>query len=117
MGPLWRHAAVVGNGWEIATAMSDVGRYANGPIAFIFRFVRRRWIAHGAILLAVLAAVSCSVSTQYGIKLLVDTLASNAFGVGVWSAFAPVVALVAADNLLSPRSSALPAICATSSTT
>src|SRR6516225_5984446 len=56
--------------------------------------------AGGAILLAVLAAVGCSVSTQYGIKLLVDTLASNAFGMSVWAAFALVVALVAADNLL-----------------
>ena len=100
MGPLWTQAAVVANGREVATAMGDVGRYAHGPIAFIFRFVRLRWVAHGAILLAVLAAVGCSVSTQYGIKLLVDTLASNAFGMSVWAAFALVVALVAADNLL-----------------
>src|SRR6516165_10645700 len=100
MGPLWTQAAVIANGREIITAMSDIGRYAHGPIAFIFRFVRLRWVAHGAILLAVLAAVGCSVSTQYGIKLLVDTLASNAFGMSVWAAFALVVALVAADNLL-----------------
>jgi ATP-binding cassette subfamily B protein len=81
--------------------MSDVSRYADHPIAFIFRFVRRRWVAHAAILGAVLAAVGCSVSTQYGIKFLVDILASQAVGTNrVWSAFGLLVTLIAADNLL-----------------
>src|ERR1700676_5426694 len=81
--------------------MSEVSRYAHYPVAFIFRFVCRRWVAHTAILAAVLAAVGCSVSTQYGIKFLVDILANQGDGAGrLWSAFGLLVALIAADNLL-----------------
>jgi len=60
-----------------------------------------RPIAHGTILLAVLAAVTCSVTAQYDVKLLVDTL--SAVGVSsrdVWLAFTVLAALIAADNLL-----------------
>src|ERR1700726_816315 len=81
--------------------MSEVSRYAPRPVAFIMRFVRRRSVAHAAILAAVLAAVGCSVSTQYGIKFLVDILANQADWAGrIWSAFGLLVALIAADNLL-----------------
>ena len=76
-------------------------RYANRPLAFFGRYVRRRWPTHLAILLAVLGAVTCSVSTQYGIKVLVDTLSGGPEGPGrPWHAFAVVVGFVAADNLL-----------------
>ncbi len=79
----------------------SVPRYANRPLAFVLKFVRGRWIAHTVVLAAVLAAVACSVSTQYGIKLLVDSLADGADGAGrVWFSFAVLVALIAADNLL-----------------
>jgi ATP-binding cassette, subfamily B, bacterial len=83
------------------TAVSDVSRYANRPIAFTFRFVYQRWAAHAAILGAVLGAVGCSVGTQYGIKLLVDTLTGGGNGAdGAWRAFGLLVALIAADSLL-----------------
>ncbi len=82
-------------------AMSDLSRYAKRPIAFAFRFVRQRWIAHAFILTAVLAAVACSVGTQYGIKLLVDTLAHpNDAANRTWFAFGLLVTLIASDNLL-----------------
>jgi len=86
---------------DYVTAMHDVTQYTSSPLAFTFRFVCRRWGAHLAILAAVLAAVGCSVSTQYGIKLLVDTLggpspSENAIG----AALGLLVALIAADNLL-----------------
>jgi ATP-binding cassette, subfamily B, bacterial len=75
--------------------------YANRPIVFLLAYARRRWVAHAVILVAVLAAVGCSVSTQYGIKFLVDTLAApEVWAHRVWSAFALLVALIAADNLL-----------------
>lgn len=81
--------------------MNDVSGYTNRPVAFTFQFVRRRCVAHAAVLAAVLAAVGCSVSTQFGIKLLVDTLANQAVGANhVWSAFWLLVVLIAADNLL-----------------
>src|SRR6185503_19700732 len=49
----------------------------------------------------VLAAVGCSVTTQYGLKYLVDTLAAGPTAArGVWLAFGLLVSLIAADNLL-----------------
>ena len=86
---------------DYVPAMHDLSRYISRPLAFTFRFVYQRGVAHAAILTAVLAAVGCSVSTQYGIKLLVDTLASPAERVnGVGPAFGLLVVLIASDNVL-----------------
>ncbi|MBL6616722.1 MAG: ABC transporter ATP-binding protein [Reyranella sp.] len=74
--------------------------YARRPIAFLLRYVRRRALAHAAILVAVVAAVGCAVSSQYGVKFLVDVLSAGSAGGAVWLAFALLVSLIAADNLL-----------------
>lgn len=74
--------------------------YARRPIAFLLRYVRRRPIAHAAILTSVIAAVGCSVSSQYGVKFLVDVLSAGTASGMVWLAFALLVSLIAADNLL-----------------
>jgi ATP-binding cassette, subfamily B, bacterial len=79
--------------------MADLCNYAGRPLAFILRYVRQRPIAHSIILGAVLAAVACSVGTQYGVKFLVDVL-SNQHAAVVWVAFALLGGLIAADNLL-----------------
>ena len=79
--------------------MADLCGYANRPLAFIFRYVRLRPFSHAVILAAVLSAVACSVSTQYGVKHLVDVL-SNGTNAGVWTAFLLLGSLIAADNLL-----------------
>ena len=80
--------------------MDDLSRLAGRPLAFIFRYVARRPVAHSAILLAVFAAAGCAVSTQYGVKFMVDTLAKGHGSNDVWLAFAFLVALMAADNFL-----------------
>ena len=80
--------------------MDELTRLADRPFAFIFRYVRKRAISHAVILTAVLLAVGCSITTQYGVKYLVDTLSGSPRGRGVWLAFALLVALIAADNLL-----------------
>src|SRR2546423_10266069 len=51
--------------------------YVDRPFAFILRYVRLRPISHAVILAAVLAAVGCSVTTQYGVKYLVDALSAG----------------------------------------
>src|SRR5487761_449652 len=79
--------------------MNELTAYALRPIAFFWRYIVKRPIAHAAILLAVLGAVGCSVSQQYGIKFLVDTLAAGPRA-HIWQPFALLVALIAADNLL-----------------
>jgi ATP-binding cassette, subfamily B, bacterial len=79
--------------------MVDLCVYAGRPLAFIFRYARRRPLAHAVILTTVLAAVACSVGTQYGVKFLVDTLSNHRTN-AVWIAFALLGSLIAADNLL-----------------
>ena len=49
---------------KMHTIRDDLSRYGRHPLRFVFRFVRRRWIAHTTILIAVLAAVGCSITTQ-----------------------------------------------------
>jgi len=81
--------------------MVDLCRYADRPFAFVMRYLRQRKAAHAIILGAVVAAVACSVGTQYGVKFLVDSLAAGAqLGGGVWLTFLFLVSLIAIDNLL-----------------
>ena len=75
--------------------MAELTVYAASPFAFIFRYIRLRPISHAIILTAVLAAVGCSVCTQYGVKLLVDTLSSGE-NAAAWTAFSVLGALIAA---------------------
>ena len=71
------------------------------PLAFLFSYVRRHPAGHLTVLLSVLVAVTASVSTQYGMKHLIDVVAAGqqAAGDKVWWAFALLCGLVAADNL------------------
>jgi len=81
--------------------VDDLCGYAARPFAFIFRYIRFRAPCHAMIVAAVLAAVACSVTTQYGVKYLVDQLALGpATSHAIWFAFAFLVALIASDNLL-----------------
>ncbi len=79
--------------------MDELCHYADRPFAFIFRYIQRRAVSHGVIVTAVLAAVGCSITTQYGVKYLVDAL-SGATATSIWFAFALLVSLIAADNIL-----------------
>ena len=84
-------------------AIGHGGRdFASAPMAGAFaRYVRRHRIAHGIIVSSVCLAVLCSVATQYGVKLLVDTLSQPDRQVmAAWTAFAALVAFITADNLL-----------------
>jgi ATP-binding cassette, subfamily B, bacterial len=84
-----------------AAPMDDICAFTRRPIAFLARYIKRRAVAHGLILAAVLGAVTSSVGAQYGVKMLVDTLAGTTVAVAsVWLAFAILTSLIAADNLL-----------------
>ena len=71
------------------------------PLAFLYSYVRRHPAGHLTVLISVLVAVTCSVSTQYGMKHLIDIVATGQLAAGdkVWGAFALLCGLVAADNL------------------
>jgi ATP-binding cassette, subfamily B, bacterial len=83
---------------EEGQCMSDLCDFADRPKAFLLRYVVRRKASHAVILGAVLTAVACSVSTQYGVKLLVDALTAGPDGNAPWTAFLFLVSLIAADN-------------------
>jgi ATP-binding cassette subfamily B protein len=72
------------------------------PLAFLAYYVRRHPFGHSVVLGSVVFAVGASVSTQYGMKHLIDVISGGpaAAGTRIWWAFALLAALVAADNLL-----------------
>ncbi len=81
--------------------MDQLSGYAHRPFPFVLRYLRQRLAAHLFILFAVVAAVACSVGTQYGVKYLVDSLAAGPPHAGsVWLAFVFLMSLIAADNFL-----------------
>src|SRR5450755_3062631 len=81
--------------------MDVLSGYANRPLPFVLRYLRRRPAAHVVILTAVVAAVACSVGTQYGVKHLVDGLSAGpAQANSVWLAFVFLMSMIAADNFL-----------------
>src|SRR6202161_2447434 len=81
--------------------MDNLSGYANRPFAFVLRYIKQRPASHFVISSSVVAAVACSVGTQYGVKFLVDGLSRGPTHVDtVWLAFALLVSLIAADNFL-----------------
>ncbi|MGH7041719.1 MAG: ABC transporter ATP-binding protein [Acetobacteraceae bacterium] len=70
------------------------------PLGFLAHYARRHALGHAVIFVSVLAAVGASVSTQYGLKNLIDVVAAGPdAGGNVWGAFLILVGLIAADNL------------------
>src|SRR4029079_18625667 len=81
--------------------MDSLSGYAHRPFAFVLRYLGQRLASHVAILTCVVAAVACSVGTQYGVKYLVDGLSAGPDRAGsVWLAFIFLMSLIAADNFL-----------------
>src|SRR6266581_3992858 len=83
----------------VSGRMKDLCRYADRPLAFLAHYVMARPIAHAVIVTAVVAAVTCSVGAQYGVKILVDVLSAGLAG-AAWTGFVLLASLIAADNLL-----------------
>jgi ATP-binding cassette, subfamily B, bacterial len=99
--PIREAAAPQGSQTPRARRVDTLPSLRGRPLAFLFNYIRRHPGAHLSILLAVIVAVTCSVSTQYGMKHLIDIVAAGreAAGNQVWAAFALLCGLVAADNL------------------
>jgi ATP-binding cassette, subfamily B, bacterial len=79
-----------------------LSRYASkGAFRFLGRYVRRRFFSHFIVIAAVLAAVLCSVGSQYAVKHLVDVLSTHLPPPPVlWGAVGILLGLVAGDNIL-----------------
>jgi len=81
--------------------MDNLSGYAHRPLPFVLRYLRQRLASHLVIVISVVAAVACSVGTQYGVKHLVDGLSAGPSRAGtVWLAFVFLISLIAADNFL-----------------
>jgi len=81
--------------------MDQLSGYAHRPFPFVLRYLRQRPLSHLIILSCVVAAVACSVGTQYGVKFLVDSLSAGPErATNVWLAFALLMTLIASDNFL-----------------
>jgi ATP-binding cassette subfamily B protein len=86
---------------QVHRHMDNLSGYAHRPLPFVLRYLRKRLAAHTVILIAVVAAVACSVGTQYGVKSLVDSLSAGPSRAGsVWLAFVFLMSMIAADNFL-----------------
>jgi ATP-binding cassette subfamily B protein len=82
-------------------SLDQLSGYAHHPFRFVMRYLRQRPVSHLVILMSVVAAVACSVGTQYGVKFLVDSLSAGpTHAEYVWLAFAFLIALIASDNFL-----------------
>ena len=77
-------------------------RYHGRPLGFLLHYVFRHRLGHAVVLASVVAAVSCSVFTQYGMKALIDviSLGREAGAAAIWGALGVVVVLIVADNFL-----------------
>src|SRR5690242_8894789 len=76
-------------------------RLRGRPIYFLLHYMKCHPWGHAAVLVAVLLAVVCSVSTQYGLKHLIDIVAAGpGSGRPIWGAFLLLCGFIAADNLM-----------------
>ncbi|WP_225031730.1 ABC transporter ATP-binding protein [Paraburkholderia sp. XV] len=78
----------------------ELAGYASSPVRLLFRYVRQHPAQHVVILLGIVAAVGCSLGSQFAIRNLVDALpAGRAHPAHVIHAFLVIVVLLLADNL------------------
>ncbi len=80
--------------------MNNLCQYADRPVSFIVHYLRGRPYSHAIILTCVLAAVGCAVTTQWGVKFLVDSLVAQGPAEQAWLAVGVLIALITGDNLL-----------------
>ncbi|WP_428487950.1 ABC transporter ATP-binding protein [Rhodopila sp.] len=71
------------------------------PLVFLFSYMRRHPGGHLTVVLSVIIAVASGVSSQYGVKHLIDIVSTgrDTRPDWVWGAFALLCGLVGADNL------------------
>jgi ATP-binding cassette, subfamily B, bacterial len=86
---------------RVAPRHQDLPALRGRPLAFLFAYIKAHPTGHLTVVASVLVAVLCSVSSQYGLKYLIDivSLGPAAAGNRVWTAFAVLCGLIAADNL------------------
>lgn len=72
------------------------------PVAFLWRYVCARPWHFSGLLALIIGASSCAVAVQYGMKLLVDSMAQNSSDRGaaeVWFPLGLFIALIVTENV------------------
>jgi ATP-binding cassette subfamily B protein len=69
------------------------------PVAFLMRYVRQRPLHFGGMFLLIVGASGCGVAVQYGMKLLVDAMATDdRANAAVWAPLAVFIGLIVLEN-------------------
>src|SRR3989442_4468486 len=94
--------------------MDNLSGYAHRPLPFVLRYLRQRLASHLVIVTSVVAAVACSVGTQYGVKYLVDGLSAGPNRAStVWVGFVFLLSLLPGGNFfwrIAPSSPGFPVL-------
>jgi len=72
------------------------------PLAFLWYYIRARPWHFGGLLALIIGAASCAVAVQYGMKLLVDSMAqsgSDRSAANVWSPLWLFIGLIVVENV------------------
>lgn len=92
----------------MTASAADITRFRNRAVPFVLHYVMRRKLGHLVVLGSVIVAVIASVLTNWGVKVVIDTVSgqphalagfSALVGSPVWAAFWVLCVLIAGDNL------------------
>ncbi|GAA4331445.1 ABC transporter ATP-binding protein [Pigmentiphaga soli] len=71
------------------------------PMRFLFSYIKARGWQFGALACVIVAAGSCAVAVQYGMKLIVDAMATeNRAAANVWFPLGLFIGLIALESVL-----------------
>ncbi|MFC3608013.1 ABC transporter ATP-binding protein [Stutzerimonas tarimensis] len=69
------------------------------PLPFLWYYVANRPLHFSGLLILIIAAASCAVAVQYGMKLLVDAMSGEPGAVNVWLPLWLFLGLIVAENI------------------
>ncbi|AWJ94495.1 ABC transporter ATP-binding protein (plasmid) [Azospirillum baldaniorum] len=79
----------------------DTDTIPDRPGRFLLRYIRRRPWSFGGLFSVIVAAAGCAVAVQYGMKLLIDAMASpDRAAADVWTPLGLFLGFIAAENVL-----------------
>ncbi|QCO06869.1 ABC transporter ATP-binding protein [Azospirillum argentinense] len=80
---------------------SNTDTIPDRPGRFLLRYIRRRPWSFGGLFSVIVAAAGCAVAVQYGMKLLIDAMASpDRAAADVWTPLGLFLGFIAAENVL-----------------
>ncbi len=81
--------------------MATIPNYLTRPSTFLLHYIRLRPWHFGGLLVLIVGAAACAVAVQYGMKLLVDAMATdNRAAADVWTPLLLFIGLIAIENVM-----------------